>query len=153
MVSTLSVRDALRTFLEQRNLDGYIAILPFFKPVPDGDILRSVRDQLRSRLRTPVQVSTGPRYLPVLGPAYKNGPANGMFIILTATPEEDLKIRGADYTFGQLQLALAETEFETLENACRLVIRLHFSQGPEKGLLQFRELVIQTLQSLRGISG
>ena len=35
MISNLSLREALRTFLELRNQDSYIAILPFFKLIPE----------------------------------------------------------------------------------------------------------------------
>jgi hypothetical protein len=44
MISNLSLRDALRTFLQLRDRNGYSAILPFFKPIPEYiDILQDLR--------------------------------------------------------------------------------------------------------------
>lgn len=153
-LSTLGLRDALRTFLELRNSDSYIAIFPFFKPSEsDVNTLRTLRDFMSHTLEMPVQVSTGPRYLHALGTMYKDGPANGIFIILTAAPREDLAIPGAGYTFGELQLALALTECETLENYQQHVIRLHCDAGAEKGLLQFSDILKQALVRIRGVEG
>ena len=149
LLSNLSLRDALRTFLDLRNRDSYIAILPFFSLVSEYiAILQDLRDRMRYALDMPVQVSTGPRYIHVLGQMYKHGPANGIFIVVTAEPREDVPIPGAGYTFGQLQLALALTECESLENFHKPTIRLHLSQGVEKGLKPLRDIVIQAVAQI-----
>ena len=154
MISNLSLRDALRTFLQQRNRDSYIAILPFFKPIPEYiDILQDLRDRMRYGLGMPVQVLSGPRYIYTLGKMYKEGPANGIFIMITAEPCEDVAIPGADYTFGEVHLALALTDYEALENSGKPTIRLHLAQGAEKGLKELRDVVIQTLAQITRNAG
>jgi len=40
--------------------------------------------------------------------------STGLFLILTSEPAEDIDIPGAGYTFGQLQLALALSDFQSL---------------------------------------
>ncbi len=55
---------------------------------------------------------------------HAGGPARGLFLLLTA-PAKDLVIPGADYSFGQLQLALTRGNFESLGRQRRPVIRLH----------------------------
>ena len=54
------------------------------------------------------------------------------FLLLTASPAKDLVIPGADYSFGQLQLALARGNFESLGRQRRPVIRLHLVRGLNK---------------------
>jgi len=153
-VSSLNLVEGLRTFLELRNSDSYIAILPFFKPTPSHiQALQFLRDRMRHTLEMPVQVSSGPRYVHALGLMYKRGPANGIFLVLTAEPAKDLSVPGAAYTFGELQLALALNECETLENAQKPVIRLHFALGAEKGLKQLTDVVIQAMARIRKSAG
>ena len=47
--------------------------------------------------------------------------------MITADPAKDVAIPGADYTFGDLQLALALREFEALKQAEKRTVRLHLS--------------------------
>ena len=65
-------------------------------------------------------------------------------MILTTEPAEDIGVPGAGYTFGQLQLALALSDFESLESRRKLVMQLHCIQGLEQGLSEL-ELVVQKL--------
>ncbi|MDP9146589.1 MAG: hypothetical protein M3N22_02945, partial [Acidobacteriota bacterium] len=152
-ISTLSLRAALRTFLELRNPDGYIAILPFFGARNHLASLQTIRDRIGHALAIPVQIVSGPGYLRTLGTVYKCGPAHGIFILLTADPEEDIPIPGAGYAFGDLQLALAQQELEELRNSDRCVIRLHFYQGAGKGLQQFSDIMDHALMHVRGHAG
>jgi len=82
---------------------------------------------MRNALEMPVQVSTGPRYLHALGSTYKESPPHGLLTVITADPAKDVAIPGADYTFGDLQLALALREFEALEQAEKRTVRLYLS--------------------------
>jgi transaldolase / glucose-6-phosphate isomerase len=150
LISSMNLRAALQTFLELRNTDSYIAIAPFFGLTPENtDTLRDLRDRMRDALGMPVQVSTGPRYLHALGSTYKQGPPNGLFIVVTADPPKDVAIPGAGYSFGDLQLALVLTEFEALEQAGRRTIRLHLSQFGENSLKQLADVVIQAVAQIR----
>lgn len=150
LISTMNLRAALQTFLELRNTDSYIAITPFFRLTPEyADTLRDLRDRMRYALGMPVQVSTGPRYLHALGSTYKEGPPHGLFIAVTADPPKDVAIPGAGYSFGDLQLALALTEFEALDQAGSRTIRLHLSQFGENSLKQLTDVVIQAVAQIR----
>jgi transaldolase / glucose-6-phosphate isomerase len=150
LISTMNLRAALQTFLELRNPNSYIAIAPFFRLTPEyTDTFRDLRDRMRYALGMPVQVSTGPRYLHALGFAYKEGPPHGLFIVVTAGPSKDVAIPGAGYSFGDLQLALALTEFEALEQAGKRTIRLHLSQLQENSLKQLADVVIQAVALIR----
>jgi len=141
-LSTLNMFEALRTFFGLRQPTSYIAVLPFLS---FGDtqkrVLRRIRDQLSSSLGIPVILTPGPRYLQSLGQVYLGGPPKGLFLVLTAAPEKDLAIPGADYTFGQLQLAMALGEFESLGRRRSPVIRLHLSSGAERGLIELEAIL------------
>jgi hypothetical protein len=122
----LNLSEALRTFLEAQEADGYLANITYAGNQPTTDAaLGRLREQLASRLQIPVLLSSGPRYLRNFEQVYKGGPSRGLFLILTTEPVEDIGIPGAGYTFGQLQLALALSDFESLESRHMLVMQLH----------------------------
>ncbi len=141
-ISTLNMTEVLRTFFGLRHPEGYIALLPFLK---DGEapkiVFRRIRERLESTLGIPVLVTPGPRYIHAIGQVYMGGPTKGLFLLLTAAPAKDLAIPGADYSFGQLQLALALGDFEALGRRRRPVIRLHLTGGAEQGLTQLETIL------------
>jgi transaldolase / glucose-6-phosphate isomerase len=152
-ISTMNLRAALQTFLELRNPDSYVAIMPFFELAPKyADTMRELRDRMRFELGMPIQVTVGPRYLQALGWSYRVGPLHGIFIVITAEPVEDVAIPGADYTFGGLQWALALAECEALEQAEKHSIRLHLSELSEKSLKQLADVVIQAVAQIRRVT-
>ena len=141
-ISTLNLFEALRTFLAAREADGYLAIITYAGSKPETDAaLGRLREQLVARLGIPVSLSAGPRYLRNFEQVYKGGPSTGLFLILTSETPADLGIPGAGYTFGQLQLALALSDFESLGARQRLVMQLHFTLGLEQGLSELEHLV------------
>jgi hypothetical protein len=66
------------------------------------------------------------------------GSEKGLFCWTQLTPI--LAIPGADHSFGQLQLALALGDFESLGRRQTPVIRLHLSSGAEQGLIQLEAI-------------
>jgi hypothetical protein len=145
-ISTLNMAEALRTFFRLRHPEGYVALLPFLN---FGELqkqsLRRIRDLLDSKLGLPAMLTPGPRYLQSVGQVFLGGPAKGLFLLLTAPPLKDLPIPGADYSFGQLQLALALGEFESLGRRRSPVIRLHLSNGAGQGLVQLEAVLANAL--------
>ena len=146
-ISALNMTEALRTFFGLRHPQGYIALLPFvgFGEAPKI-VFRRIRERLESALGVPVLATPGPSYLHTIGQVYEGGPAKGLFLLLTASPANDLAIPGADYSFGQLQLALAQGDFEALGRRRRPVIRLHLSCGVEQGLIQLETILNNALR-------
>jgi hypothetical protein len=140
-ISTLNMTEALRTFLSLRDPDGYLALIPFLgRGAQLRVILQGIRNRLESALSIPVLIMPGPRRLDGLGQICKSSPPVGLFILLTANPVTDIGVPGAGYSFGQLQLALAIAEFESLGRNERPVIRLHLARGAEQGLIQLESL-------------
>lgn len=151
-ISTLSLSEALRTFFETKNPEGYVATLAFVDRSPKPlAVLRRIGEQLASRLRIPALLSFGPRYLHNLGQVFQGGPSKGLFLMLTGQPPEDIVIPGAGYSFGQLQLALAMGDFEALTRRKKPVLRLHLTQGMERGLPQLEQVIQQSLKHIRAV--
>jgi hypothetical protein len=65
--------------------------------------------------------------------------------LASANPVTDIAIPGAGYSFGQLQLALALAEFESLGRNERPVIRLHLARGAAQGLIQLESILATAL--------
>jgi glucose-6-phosphate isomerase len=69
----------------------------------------------------------GPRFLHSTGQFHKGGPAEGVYLQITAAPAEDLAVPGRDYTFGTLIAAQAAGDAEVLAEHGRPVLRLHLT--------------------------
>ena len=137
----MNLSEALRTFFDARKPDGYLAVITFAGGKPSTDAaLGRLREKLESKLGIPVLLSSGPRYLRYFEQVYKGGPPKGLFLIITSEATEDLAIPGAGYTFGQLQLALALSDFESLESRRKMAVRLHLTRGLEQGLAELEQI-------------
>lgn len=144
-ISALNMTEALRTFFGLRHPQGYIALLPYMGFGESQKVVfRKIRDRLEATLGLPVLLT--PSYLHTIGQVYQAGPAKGLFLLLTTSPAKDLAIPGADHSFGQLQLALAQGDFESLGHRRRPVIRLHLSCGAEQGLIQLETILNNALR-------
>ena len=82
----------------------------------------------------------GPRYLHSTGQLHKGDGNNGVFLILSADPKDDIKIPGQSYTFGQLCNAQALGDFQALQAKGRRVIKLHLTQPIAQQINQLTEL-------------
>ena len=143
-ISTLNLSEALRTFVEAMPTGGYLAIITFASTSGETESgLGRIREHLASRYGIPVLLSSGPRYLRYFEQVYKGGPDKGLFLMLTGESAEDVAIPGAGYTFGQLQVALALADFESLEIRRKLAMRLHLTQGLERGLAEIEQTILK----------
>lgn len=107
--------------------DGdYVSLLAYLNPTPEVDAaLTKVRDDIMTRTGHAVTLGYGPRYLHSTGQLHKGDGNNGVFIILTADPIQDVQIPGQDYTFGQLSNAQSLGDFQALDNNGRRALRIH----------------------------
>jgi glucose-6-phosphate isomerase len=104
---------------------GYLGLLAFVPPGSELDAqVRAAAKRLGERLRVPVTVGIGPRYLHSTGQLHKGGPDGGAFLVVVGDDPEDAEIPGADFTFSQLKRAQAAGDIEALRAAGRPVVRL-----------------------------
>ena len=149
-ISTLQLAAALRTFFSERRPDDYVAILAYVaRDAANGGELEALRATLGERLGLPVLLSYGPRYLHSIGQLYKGGPESGMFLMITSEKPEDLPIPGAKYTFGQLEMAQALGDLQSLGRLGKPALRLHLTEGAPAGLSSLRRAIDQAFSASR----
>ncbi len=71
----------------------------------------------------------GPRYLHSTGQFHKGGSDNGLFVLITNTPDVDTQIPQEGITFGDFCLAQALGDEAALTANGRKTLRIHFSQS------------------------
>lgn len=121
--------------------NDYVAILPYLWPSQETDeALAALRDKILCRTKRAVLFGYGPRYLHSSGQLHKGDGNNGVFLILSADPANDVKIPGQNYTFGQLCNAQALGDFQALENKGRRVIKLHLTQPVAPAIKKLSDL-------------
>ena len=121
--------------------NDYLAILPYV--YPDGETekaLLALRDKVMNKTKRAVLFGYGPRYLHSTGQLHKGDGNNGVFLILSADPKNDIKIPGQAYTFGQLCNAQALGDFQALQDKGRRVIKLHLTQPVAEQIKKITDL-------------
>ena len=110
----------------------YFALLGYLGPdAALAEELQRWRRAVRDRARVATMFGYGPRYLHSTGQLHKGGPNSGVFVLLSATPAEDLPIPGQPFSFGTLELAQATGDFGALDAAGRRAVHAHLpSQDP-----------------------
>ena len=124
----------------------YVALLAYLHRTPARhERLQRLREALREATRLATTLGYGPRYLHSTGQLHKGGPDSGIFLQLTAEPDEVQPIPGEKFGFGELRRAQAEGDYATLERRGRRLLRIHLGTGVEAGL----ERLIGSLSPLR----
>ena len=125
--SASTLTDAVAALLAQVDgQQGYVAVMAYLDRLRHAD-LADVRNTLAHRVRRPVTFGWGPRFLHSTGQFHKGGPAEGVYLQITADPVEDLPVPGKDYTFGRLIAAQAAGDASVLADHGRPVLRLHLT--------------------------
>jgi len=133
-----TVPAAVEALLGQIDKDrGYVAVMAYLDRIEHAD-LAEVRNALSHRARRPVTFGWGPRFLHSTGQFHKGGPAEGVYVQITAEPHEDLQVPGKDYTFGRLIASQAAGDATVLAEHGRPVLRLHLTD-PQAGVAAVRE--------------
>jgi hypothetical protein len=104
----------------------YFGLLAYVSP--DDSIEAEVarfRRTVRERTQAATMFGYGPRYLHSTGQLHKGGANNGVFLVITAAPGEDVDIPGEAFSFGTLELAQAIGDFQSLDAAGRRALHVH----------------------------
>jgi glucose-6-phosphate isomerase len=118
---------------------GYLAVMAYLDRIAHAD-LAQVRSALAHRIRRPVTFGWGPRFLHSTGQFHKGGPAEGVYLQITADPVEDLAVPGKDYTFGRLISSQSAGDASVLADKGRPVLRLHLTDQAA-GLAALRDVL------------
>ena len=115
----------------------YVGVLAYLPPFDDalGAVLREFRDRVSIESGHATMFGYGPRYLHSTGQLHKGGANNGVFVVMTAEPAEDLAIPGEAFSFAVLEMAQALGDFQSLDRAGRRALHVHFPRR-DPALLQ-----------------
>jgi len=145
MTKASKARGAADALLTSIGPGDYFALLAYLGPDPALEReLQALRRAVRDRTRAATMFGYGPRYLHSTGQLHKGGANNGVFLLVSATPAEDLPIPGEPFSFGTLELAQAVGDFAALDAAGRRGLHAHLP-APDPALL--RALAAMLLQS------
>jgi hypothetical protein len=107
--------EELRALLGDAHPPHYVAIMGY---LPGSDELEGAVSELRSAIRAATGAATtfgyGPRFLHSTGQLHKGGPPIGRFLQLVVSPDQDVEIPEAGYSFGTLIAAQAAGDLQTL---------------------------------------
>ena len=127
--------DGAEYFLNVLRASDYFALLAYLPP--DREPFESALQEFRSAVPgTATMFGYGPRYLHSTGQLHKGGANNGVFVIVTADPQDDLPIPGQPFSFGVLEMAQALGDFESLDQAGRRALHVHLPRRDVKLLRQ-----------------
>ncbi len=134
-------------FLGLLRRGDYFAQLAYLPP--DREPFDEVLYSMRGRLAVSGYAATvgyGPRYLHSTGQLHKGGADNGVFVIVTADPQEDLAIPGEPFSFGVLEMAQALGDFESLDRTGRRALHVHL---PRRDMTLLQRVFDELLRRVR----
>jgi hypothetical protein len=142
---TLTMSAAARGALAAAGAEGLLTLLrpgDYFSLLaylgPDAAIaseLQTLRRAVRDRARVATMFGYGPRYLHSTGQLHKGGPNTGVFLLISATPAEDIPIPDQPFSFATLELAQATGDFNSLDAAGRRAVHAHLP-SPDPALIR-----------------
>jgi hypothetical protein len=116
---------ALDTALASVGPRDYVALCAFIDPFGEDAVrMEQVRRALDLRLKRPVTLGVGPRFLHSTGQLHKGGPDEVVVIQIVDPSPNDLAIPGQTFTFGTLIAAQADGDFAALAAAGKRVFRV-----------------------------
>lgn len=111
---------------------GILAYLPIRDDIADA--LESVRVLVRNHVRVATSLQFGPRYLHSTGQAFKGGPNQGAFLVLTNQSQEKLPIPGRPYGFETVVAAQALGDVKVLMERGRRVVHVNLGKDWSQGI-------------------
>jgi len=132
----------LRSFFRERGAGQYAALLAYVdRNAANTAKLEAMRSALSDHFKVPVLLGFGPRFLHSIGQLYKGGPPQGMFLQITVADAEDVPVPTHPFTFGQLKMAQALGDLESLVARKKPALRLHLTKGAA-GLEQLQQAIV-----------
>lgn len=156
----LTLSSAARTILDGRPPEAfltllhegdYFGLLAYLGPDPElAARLHALRVAVRDRTRAATMFGYGPRYLHSTGQLHKGGPDTGVFLLITATPREDLPIPGQAFSFGTLEFAQAVGDFASLDTTGRRALHVHLPAPDHRLLAEITNGLLERLPKRSG---
>jgi glucose-6-phosphate isomerase len=124
----------------------YFALLAYVGPdAALASELAAFRRAVRDRTRAATMFGVGPRYLHSTGQLHKGGANTGTFVLITASPREDLEIPGYPFTFGTLELAQGLGDFASLDETGRTALHVHLPVADARLIRQVADALLRPI--------
>jgi glucose-6-phosphate isomerase len=121
---------ALVKLLAELASDGYVSVHAYMdRTAPVNS--EALRDALSSVSDRPTTFGWAPRFLHSTGQYHKGGPRQGVFLQLVAKSNQDVKVPGRDFTFGELIASQAAGDAKVLADLGRPVLTLTLNNPVE----------------------
>lgn len=132
----------LANFFGKLKKKGYVVLLSYTqRTAAIQKAFDLSRAELRKKLKCPVLLGFGPRYLHSIGQLYKGGPRTGVFIEFFAKDSVDSKVPGEFYSFAQLKTAQGLGDKEAIESKGLPVLCVNLGKDILAGIKTFEKKV------------
>ncbi len=116
-------------FLASGRVGDYVAINAYLMRDKKNETdLQKLRMWVREKTKFATTVGFGPRFQHSTGQLHKGGANNGLFLVITTDPKQDLAIPEEGLSFGTLEHGQALGDMEALEARGRRVLRIHLTE-------------------------
>ncbi len=121
---------------------SYISIQAYIAPNRVNDAaLERLQFAMVEGTGAATTVGYGPRFLHSTGQLHKGGPSGGVFLQIVDTPQSEVQIPEATFTFNALIAAQSAGDRLALEDAGRTVISVTLGSDPKAGLVGLTNIV------------
>lgn len=136
--------DAADMFLRVLHPPDYFALLAYLPAARSSfhQPLHACRMAVAAETGCATMFGYGPRYLHSTGQLHKGGANNGVFMVVTAEPDEDLPIPGEPFSFAVLEMAQAIGDFQSLDRTNRRALHVHLPRRDPALLRQITRTLI-----------
>jgi transaldolase/glucose-6-phosphate isomerase len=115
-------------FLEAAKPGDYVAINAYLMRDPKNNAtLQKLRSWVMAKTRLATTLGFGPRFQHSTGQLHKGGRNNGLFLVITANPKNDVEIPEEGLWFGVMEHGQSLGDVEALEARGRRVLRIQLA--------------------------
>jgi transaldolase/glucose-6-phosphate isomerase len=151
--SQTEIQGQLRSLVENLHVSDFFGILAYLPMTPEAEQeLESVRLLVRNHMRVATSLQFGPRYLHSTGQAFKGGPNQGVFLVLTNESQERLPIPGRKYDFESVVQAQALGDIKVLLERDRRVIHVDLGRDWMQSIQTLHSVVRHALHGVKPLN-
>lgn len=141
-------RDYLRRAMTSLRPGEFFALLAFVEMSQETERhLQCIRQHVLRSKKVATCLGFGPRFLHSTGQAYKGGPNTGVFLQITYTPDSDMPVPGKKFTFGVIERAQAQGDFEVMAQRGRRILMVDLGTELIPGLKRLEQILLDVLMA------
>jgi glucose-6-phosphate isomerase len=123
-----TLSEAFASLVSEVDSESYIAVHAYLDRNRD-QAFEELRDLLARVTTRPATFGWGPRFLHSTGQYHKGGPAQGVFLQLIGSGDDEVAVPGRDFGFAELMASQAAGDADVLSAVGRPVLTLRFDHN------------------------